>query len=161
MKKLRYIILVAVLMLTASFAQAQKSIEDAERYISEGSLPIDQLRELFGQHGCIGDFESFISDEADCNQGAEPLRDFVFHMNADPEFRYDRMKMVKQGVPYTDFLFHMDKDKRRLRYWRNVRENSAEYAVSWFVSDLIYVYYFQRIDGKWQMVNFFEKNNRY
>ena len=153
-------LIIALLLAVASLCMGQETT-DANLFVSPESLPIEELRDLFAQHGNIGDFEAFLSDNADCNQGVEPLREFVLHMNADPSFKADRLKKVNQGLPYTDFLFFMDKDKRLTRYWRNLRGDSAEYAIGWFTSDLIYVFQFRRIKDEWYLTGFLEHNNRY
>lgn len=161
MKLFKKYALTIALFLTAATLCSSQETSDANIFVSPESLPLEELRDLFAQHGNIGDFEAFMSDNADCNQGDEPLREFVLHMNADPTFKAERLKKVNQGLPYTDFLFFMDKEKRLTRYWRNLRADSAEYAIGWFTSDLIYVFQFRRNKGEWYLTGFLEHNNRY
>lgn len=108
----------------------------------------------------INNYGDFLSDESDCNQGKEPLKDFICRYTHDEKFRKSRIKIEGRD---TDSIFTRSANQNFKFYFEfGVTKSWDElsYLRARFIAtaamDVTESFYFSRIDDKWYLTDYFD-----
>lgn len=147
--------------------------EDPRKYISyhetlEMYYDVDEWHFL-----SIDNYRQFLSDDAKCNRGKEPLKSFICKIKSDESFLKSRIMLdtKETNIDFSSnslFKFYYEITDREYNYgwveaaiasWIDLDENNARYAIT--AGMTIYESYtFSRENGKWyltdHMINDFE-----
>ncbi len=115
-----------------------------------------------GFFNAINAYREFLSDESDCNQGDEPLKDFICRYSNDDNFRMSRIRVdgkdkdsVYNRSKEQNFKFYISIDKFTTKSWDELGYKNAVYSWSdkW---GAVQRYSFSRINNKWYLTDYYD-----
>lgn len=110
----------------------------------------------------INVYKEFLSDESDCNQGDEPLKDFICRYSHDDKFRMSRIRVdgkdkdsVFNRSKEQNFKFYISIDKFTAKSWFELGYKNAVYSWrdKWGDGQR---YTFSRINNKWYLTDYYD-----
>ena len=129
---------------------------------------------------CIKSYQSFLSDESECNKGKEPLKTFICKIITNRVFLESRLllnedernDLVLDSIP--SFKFHCEwsvymfnsryiSNKKeididnRFYSWEEIDANKAVFR-RFFGYEPIDIYTFNRINGEWYLTEYWKAN---
>lgn len=148
--------------------------------LPESYLQYENLYEAAYGAQCIKSYQTFLSDESDCNKGKEPLKTFICNINTNRAFLESRLSLNENernslaidSIP--SFKFHCEwrvymlnsryiSNKKeidisnRFYSWSEIGTNRAVFRRFWS-NDPIDTYTFNRIKGKWYLTEYWKAN---
>ena len=108
----------------------------------------------------INAYEDFLSNESDCNQGKEPLKEFICSYTHDEKFRKSRIKIegkdknsIYKKSAGENFKFYFQGRTRKT--WEEVGYQYARFIVA-EGNDIEESHTFTRIGEKWYLTDYFD-----
>lgn len=160
MRKILFTLMIAMLSNFAIVA------DDTQWFANAPEVYLPEMTELIN------------SDASECNQGAEPFKQFIFNFANDPNFRKERLKgghyiielWESDGVNFAEFFTVCDIHKNEggaeteiIRTWYGVTANEVCYYQQYWISEIYDgedygdggndFFRFARIDGRWYLID--------
>lgn len=135
------------------------SLEEAVSEISRAQQSKKQEVDPFEYYRKLN--ELYQSAAAPCNQGDEPLSEFMKKFASNSSFRRNRIRLIDESVTLPnisehDFYVISPDETGFFASWSTLEADSAAFCNGWLDSEKAEEYFFKRINAKWYLVDYFD-----